>query len=992
MPHAVSVDVASSPKPSQVETMGSFEELGRDLLVPPSRRAASGHAKKRARNALPAEFLVWSRTDAAEGNMAWGQVTLGGCGMWDPDQHGSEEFQRREHKIWDALQTVVWSISDVKPIAGGPQQLAHEAVKHQGLVGPLHRCEEVRGLIRLLGISGQAHTRCLRLPPKLAHMLMARELPFIVTPAKYCLAAGISQPADYLQDLPPAPARASHTVSEAVQTTTISRNFIDIGSAGSGCVHRRFEVATILTAWMLSQHLTRISAELSEVIALSVRLACPPELADAVQARLKSGELALPGREVMRRASTKINTMDLLYQRSLHASWGFARYLSADSSKQGGHDFFVVLEHRFSFPLGSSAAQRLQTDLRDVAVHRHWPLTTLGLGASGILWKSAAAHHCAALESGSDEYFKKICAEVLSFTSDQGVDMHVASSPLLLHGGLGSFHTDLEKVRRGDILPNAPGSSGLWFLPNCVEVPDALHMLFGSFEEVVTAAEEFKPLEKAYTTIASFMADPDLRKRLMNTPRFRALSEGDKAPVRNWQCGRQFTWKWQYLGRFLFALVAALPILMKEYSADELSGESGAVGRIKATIMTEMEGALLTTHLFGLSLLLLAWSRTLDHEATWYEGCACHQSLLHAPGKSYRQRLLDYRRASSSCCMKGLRIVEMVSGHTDRMLSNLSNVSTPALRRHLDMVGDHERHAILRFSDRLRQRLQVVISMKFRFTKELPYTLFAGAGHLPGIGVLQKSEARRLIREALAERDRLIAAGVGASLHRVAHRLCMGERNPHAVALEAFASGADDDLQPETAVVLRDYGLALVHTRRTEAQHAHIKVAQKKKTWMLPSLLNSALKSIELRASLKTADFWAFCLDNWHRRDLKRKLLFFAVPARERWRLQFVQDKELFGMLYLSDGASKYRDLLPEKEQSKQVSMALFGGSLAGTQGRRHIRLHTGKAAMCQPCRGNLSLRTASRQHRLIVLCAFVRVVRRGSVHQLGLVVALDLM
>lgn len=304
------------------------------------------------------------------------------------------------------------------------------------------------------------------------------------------------------------------------------------------------------------------------------------------------------------------------------------------------------------------------------------------------------------------------------------------------------------------------------------------------------------------------------------------LSASETAAVRNWAGGRQFNWEWQYLSRFLEGLISALPVLQAHYDPKQLASEAGALGKIQSAIIGEMRDALCVPHLLGCSLVLLAVARGLERQATWHEGCRCHEHVLAGRSKIMRRRLCDFRWVSATCAMKGLRLAEMVCGHTESMLASFESVSSPALQSYLEVADGEEKAVVLLFMVRLRNRLQVILSMKFGFLRELPYTLLSAVGHIEG-GV-SLAEARRRTRDALAERDRDIAAGRQSSLHRVAIRPAVGADNPHAINLERFADGLDKDLNFVTVVVLRDYCLGLVRARRTEGQHSRIKVAQKK--------------------------------------------------------------------------------------------------------------------------------------------------------------------
>jgi hypothetical protein len=107
----------------------------------------------------------------------------------------------------------------------------------------------------------------------------------------------------------------------------------------------------------------------------------------------------------------RLNMIDLLWQRELHITRCFARYLMADSSPQGGYNIYIVLEDRVAFLKGTSPSDRIRT-FGDEYVARHLPLTTLGYGGANVLYKSLNTQHALALECGSQAVFDKARREV----------------------------------------------------------------------------------------------------------------------------------------------------------------------------------------------------------------------------------------------------------------------------------------------------------------------------------------------------------------------------------------------------------------------------------------------------------------------------------------------------------------------------------------------------------------------------------------------------
>ena len=135
---------------------------------------------------------------------------------------------------------------------------------------------------------------------------------------------------------------------------------------------------------------------------------------------------------------------------------------------------------------------------------------------------------------------------------------------------------------------------------------------------------------------------------------------------------------------------------------------------------------------------------------------------------------------------------------------------------------------------------------------------------------VSKNSCKEFVAKGLRIRDNAINSGNQCTLDLVTMRLSV-EDSCYRRDMRLFASGTYYDVSPDTIVVCRNYCLGKVHCRRTEGQHATIKCNLKKKTWMIPELLNLQLKGLELDRRLTDPQFYAFAIANYRRRDLARR-------------------------------------------------------------------------------------------------------------------------
>lgn len=188
--------------------------------------------------------------------------------------------------------------------------------------------------------------------------------------------AGVEVPSEVL----PIPAEQAPAPPLAAMPLKVPENM--------GLAAHRYKVEAIFTAWLLHHVLASGKTDLASVVKLAVKLSCPKEVQELVEAQL-GGELALPSRETLRKCTIRLGYLDLLWQRELRKSRQFCRALMADASPQGGCNFYAVLEDRVSWPLADPPSQHGDfADLAGTLERRHYSLSTLGYGSADMLMKS----------------------------------------------------------------------------------------------------------------------------------------------------------------------------------------------------------------------------------------------------------------------------------------------------------------------------------------------------------------------------------------------------------------------------------------------------------------------------------------------------------------------------------------------------------------------------------------------------------------------------
>ena len=294
-----------------------------------------------------------------------------------------------------------------------------------------------------------------------------------------------------------------------------------------------------------------------------------------------------------------------------------------------------------------------------------------------------------------------------------------------------------------------------------------------------------------------------------------------------WSVPHQFNWKWQYLVRYLTPLVNVLPALMRTYDAGRVTRGAGPMTTLKNRLFFDVSAALGLDNLLGLTMTLLCRAKRLTRETRWFGGCRDHEYLLQDRSVAPNIRLRRYSVQAKGCWQQGRRLLEMVAGHVDTMLNGLGSVTDPMLDAYMAGCGPLEAAACIGFGQRLDTQLVVRLRLKFSFVFQVPCLFFCAIAHEQGICSVE--EARVKVRKGLQLRDTAIRNGRSNILDGVTLRLACGADNGFRRDLERFANSEIDNVSRDLAILLRDYCLGKVVTRKTEGMHGLIKGVQARK-------------------------------------------------------------------------------------------------------------------------------------------------------------------
>ena len=250
---------------------------------------------------------------------------------------------------------------------------------------------------------------------------------------------------------------------------------------------RRYTVDEMLS-FMDMYRLVRNFEKVDEVLKASARALLPR--ADAVQIadEIDRGWRPVPHRTSVSRALLRADRILMLWRRVQTDVEGFrvTRFITPDSSPQGGFDYYMInevimvrdLDHPIlrGCPLAGFTWER-----------RVLPVSCFGSRDMGAVHKTVKLQQSASLESGDS--FPKWRSQVGGFLSDQGAERKVATAALLIDQDT-SVREAMDKVERGEVSYDDPGVHGLQFLPEAIEHIGHKHLLYNSLKESVIKQPE----------------------------------------------------------------------------------------------------------------------------------------------------------------------------------------------------------------------------------------------------------------------------------------------------------------------------------------------------------------------------------------------------------------------------------------------------------------------------------------------------------------------
>ena len=524
---------------------------------------------------------------------------------------------------------------------------------------------------------------------------------------------------------------------------------------GRGNVAVIWSVAGLLLCLRFAMSL-KPGAFLKVAVADAVRLIHGNE-GGALAEQIESGELALPGLDLMRQARLRIDLLCMLYQRVLNVIWYYIRFVYVDSSPQLGRNYLCVREDRVRFPraLMYNAELRAHYDLNEGFETRIMALSSLGCGRGSGLKKSTNVSCLYLAESDDEDGFEEIRCNVFGVTTDQGAERGIVDEAV---GILEAF--------RGKYSATDP-KSFLW--PNALMMVGHLHVLFNALAEACKHLDVSEDFFATLAILCAFMSNVQLRRK------FQATCVAGKAIKQRLD---HFTkthvdWRWEFLGPALERIGYIIIPLAEHFALEGMLASEQGKGECK--LLRDLHAVLSDISMFRIHMEMFAVIASIvEFYSSKLEGCLCHGGIWRQKRK-FSARVKEVQRDTgyAHCVWKGRMGAWWAAVGLKEMLSKIATASSDKLDALLWALSPDARARAVHTFQQLRSKLMEILTEKSVMWHRIPWKVI-GVFYCCQGGPVEL--CKNISRECITEYDDAVAAGLEDTLHRVAIRLLSPSR------------------------------------------------------------------------------------------------------------------------------------------------------------------------------------------------------------------------
>lgn len=427
------------------------------------------------------------------------------------------------------------------------------------------------------------------------------------------------------------------------------------------------------------------------------------------------------------------------------------------------------------------------------------PPVLLGSGRTSLMHKLAAAMHACFLESGTKLTLQRMASDIVSLTSDLGVEFGLPA---------------VQPVRVDELLPWMAADSGglatatdpndMEALPDCEDhvhlnsslaTPGMLHILHNASNSLLSVMHSLNAAVDQLSEVARLIRTPETCKRLCESCYADEVGQCHHAVLKAFS-GNVHRERWGTIAHCTSGVLALKHILVsgwdkEKYMGAQSSAQAGAVH-------VDTVDAAVTSKMFWASLgCLELLMRVVRRCIAWVEGCPCHHHLADADVAP------SLARAWEQCPLRGRRLPEISAGDFSTTFSELfANMIVMALAAIPKSLSSKDRASLLQDLAAGRAHLAFQLTLKVSALRQPPWLLYATAHH-----------------SAMKARDALRQCLHSASPHAKIRELKTGTLAEEA---REFLDGGDLHDLPVLAEFIGSFKFAFAVERLVEGDHAAI--------------------------------------------------------------------------------------------------------------------------------------------------------------------------
>ena len=649
----------------------------------------------------------------------------------------------------------------------------------------------------------------------------------------------------------------------------------------------------ILLAAMQLKHLMKPSSTLQDVLSFAAPFFFGIENGAEIAAQLALRQAELPSDNVLRSGQIRLDLLALLWQRQLFNKNIVWRYLNVDASPQLGYNWLVLREDKFSFKKDETGnVDVVHANFNAAYSTRMCLLSVIGRGRASLVAKSFKLACIHKMESQDEAAEAELRSQVCGIVSDQGTESGCADISVMRVTVDGAGNTLIDDA-----------SSRQY--PCALYMPDHLHVIYNALQSGVEGLSTYKHWMNRLRSIERFLSDKGMRRCFVAT--FLANHpESDK--FRHYSTV-VIDWRWEMLSVALDSLIPLFKVMKEVFDVNTFTHADE--GKIDAAVVRECHEALHTKNFLPFCEMVRQAGKVLERTCHRLEGCECHRAIwMEKSNSKKKKRILETQTGFSHCHMKGRQGTWFQAKGLPALMQDIRGSTSDLLQQMMWEMEPADRCALVMTQTRLHESICAELADKLEFHNHCPYNIVRLFwGEITGEASDQDA-AREQARQQIIDYDALVARGKLEKLHRVAH-LVFG-RGDCRCQLENFTNLAGTCLHdfPAAYAMVKRYALVPLTGRRVEAQHAQIKQMGRQAKNSKPPFISSAISApAHLQQLRQDKGFYNFCVERWRSKTLTNDVLRLVVPSEE---LRGMTPHQKISRVYQCDMQAEFRDMKEE--------------------------------------------------------------------------------